>query len=59
MYQDDITGSIEVEKYADTVVLDRSLFTIPITKVGQSGVVQAWLEGVLVFDRTHVATNFP
>ena len=56
LYQEDVTGSIEVGKYADMAVLDRNLFTIPITEVGQSVVVQTWLEGECVFDR---ATNFP
>lgn len=52
LYQEDVTGSIEVGKYADLVVLDRHLFSIPITEVGTVRVLQTWLEGELVFDRT-------
>ena len=38
-------------KYADLVVLDRNLFSISVTEVGESIVLQTWLEGELVFER--------
>lgn len=43
------TGSIEVGKSADIVVLDRNPFEVPITDVGDSKVRQTWFEGKLVY----------
>lgn len=46
----DRTGSIEVGKSADIVVLDRNLFKVAITDVGDSKVRQTWFEGKLVYE---------
>lgn len=46
----DRTGSIEVGKSADIVVLDRNLFQVPITDVGDAKVRQTWFEGKLVHE---------
>ena len=45
------TGSIEVGKLADLVVLDRDLFSIPVTEIGDAEVVLTLLEGETVYDR--------
>lgn len=45
----DRTGSIEVGKSADIVVLDRNLFQVPITDVGDTKVKQTYFEGKLVY----------
>lgn len=44
------TGSIEVGKSADIVVLDRNLFKVAITDVGDAKVRQTWFEGKLVHE---------
>ena len=41
----DRTGSIEVGKSADLAVLDRQLFAIEPTELGQTRVLQTWFEG--------------
>jgi predicted amidohydrolase YtcJ len=50
--QDDKTGSIEVGKYADMIVLDRNLFEIPPTEIGSTRVLLTLLGGAVVFDAT-------
>jgi predicted amidohydrolase YtcJ len=44
------TGSIEVGKSADFVVLDRNLFEVPIEDVGDTQVRSTWFEGKLVYE---------
>ncbi|MEM7111317.1 MAG: amidohydrolase [Chloroflexota bacterium] len=46
-----LTGSIEVGKYADMIVLDRNLFAIPPTEIGTTQVELTVLEGEVVFER--------
>jgi len=47
------SGSIEVGKRADLIVLDRDLFGIPIHEVNQARILQTVLDGVEVYtDRT-------
>ncbi|MCB1464789.1 MAG: amidohydrolase family protein [Nitratireductor sp.] len=42
-------GSIEPGKKADLVVLDRNLFELPATSVGEARVLQTYFEGEQVF----------
>ncbi len=42
-------GSIEVGKYADLVVLDRNLFTIPVADISDTRAVVTLLEGEVVY----------
>lgn len=42
-------GSIEPGKKADLVVLDKNLFALPATSVGEAKVVQTYFEGRQVF----------
>lgn len=48
---DDATGTIEVGKYADLVVLDRDPFAGPADEIGATGVLQTFVEG----ERVHAA----
>jgi predicted amidohydrolase YtcJ len=45
------TGSIEVGKYADLVVLDKNIFEIPVTSIRESKVVLTLLAGKEVYKR--------
>jgi predicted amidohydrolase YtcJ len=45
------TGSIEVGKLADLVVLERNLFEIPVTSIHEVRVLRTLLEGRTVFKR--------
>jgi hypothetical protein len=43
------TGSIEVGKKADLIVLDKNLFEIPVTEIFQVQVLMTLFEGKVVF----------
>ena len=47
---DDVTGSIEVGKYADIAVLDRNLFEIAPIEIPSARVELTFVEGECVFD---------
>lgn len=51
---DDTTGSIEVGKYADLVVLDRNLFDRPSTEIYAARVLITFVEG----ERVYVSDDF-
>lgn len=48
--QEDRTGTLEVGKYADLVVLDRDIFDISINEIGETNVKATLLQGKPVFD---------
>lgn len=48
--QEERTGTLEVGKYADLVVLDRDIFDIPINEIGETNVKATLLQGKPVFD---------
>ena len=48
LQQDDITGSIEVGKYADLVVLDKNIFDIPTSQISSAKVVTTMLQGEVI-----------
>ena len=48
---EDRTGSIEVGKSADFIVLDRNLFEIPVEQISETRVVETWFEGQRVYRR--------
>jgi Amidohydrolase family len=50
LHQDDATGSIEVGKLADLIVLDRNFFTIPAEQIADIKVVQTIVGGRTVYD---------
>ncbi|MGH8828980.1 MAG: amidohydrolase family protein, partial [Jiangellaceae bacterium] len=46
---DAVTGSVEVGKLADLVVLDRNIFAEPASEIAQARVDQTFVEGTCVF----------
>ena len=48
---DDVTGSIEVGKYADLAVVDRDLFAHPVEDIGNAHVDATFVEGAPVYER--------
>jgi predicted amidohydrolase YtcJ len=48
LYQEDLTGSIEVGKWGDMVVLDRNLFDTPPDEISETRVLLTVLEGEVV-----------
>lgn len=50
MHMDRDTGSIEVGKFADLVVLDQNLFEVPTEQISDTKVVQTILGGRVVYD---------
>lgn len=48
--QDDRTGTLEVGKYADLVILDKDIFDIAINEIGETKVKATLLQGKPVFD---------
>ncbi len=49
MRQEDRVGSIEVGKLADLVIVDRNLFDLPLSQIGDAQVVATILEGRVIF----------
>jgi predicted amidohydrolase YtcJ len=49
---DDVTGSIEVGKYADLAVVDRDLFAHPADEIADAQVDATFVEGVAVYERS-------
>lgn len=52
--QEDRTGSIEVGKWADMIVLDQDITQIPTKKIGSTKVLATLLGGEVVFDRQQI-----
>jgi hypothetical protein len=48
---DDVTGSIEVGKYADLAVVDRDLFAHPVEEIANAQVDATFVEGAPVYRR--------
>jgi hypothetical protein len=44
-----MTGSVEVGKYADLIVIDRNLFEIPIQEISDARVLLTLLEGEVMY----------
>jgi predicted amidohydrolase YtcJ len=54
LQHDDMTGTIEVGKYADLVVIDRDIAAIAVDQIGQAAVMATLLQGEVVFDSNRV-----
>ncbi|WP_441249565.1 amidohydrolase [Kitasatospora sp. McL0602] len=50
---DDVTGTVEVGKYADLVVLDRDPFEHPAAEIGLTRVLRTYIDGRAVFTADH------
>ena len=48
MHQENTTGSIQVGKAADLIVLEQNLFDIPIDAIGDVRVLRTMIDGVTV-----------
>jgi predicted amidohydrolase YtcJ len=44
-------GSISTGKYADFVILDRDIMTVPATQILDTRVESTWIGGKKVYDR--------
>lgn len=59
LHDDDRTGSLEVGKRADLIVLDRNLFRIPEGDIRNTKVLLTMLNGRIVYDSGQVVTAQP
>ena len=50
LHQDDMTGTIEVGKFADLVVIDQDITDIPVHQIESATVAATLLQGEVVFD---------
>jgi predicted amidohydrolase YtcJ len=49
MRQEQKTGSIEVGKYGDLIVLDQNMFNVPVNNIGKTKVLLTLLGGKTVY----------
>ena len=49
MHQEEYTGSIEVGKAADLIILEKNLYNIAVDEISEVKVLQTLLEGKTVF----------
>jgi predicted amidohydrolase YtcJ len=52
LHQDDVTGSIEVGKLADLIVLDRNPLTVPAEEIAGTKVLETVVGGDVVYSAT-------
>lgn len=50
-HQERVIGTLEAGKWADFIVVDRDLFKVPASEIGQTAVLQTWLAGRQVYRR--------
>jgi predicted amidohydrolase YtcJ len=51
-HQEQTTGSLEVGKLADFVILDTNIFAVPAVEISQIKVLKTYLDGDLVYERS-------
>jgi predicted amidohydrolase YtcJ len=50
-FSEQLTGSLEVGKRADFIVLDRDIMQVPVEEIPQTLVIETWVDGQRVFTR--------
>jgi predicted amidohydrolase YtcJ len=50
-FSEQLTGSLEVGKRADFIVLDRDIMQVPVEEIPQTLVIETWVDGQRVFSR--------
>ena len=50
LHQDTVTGSIQVGKFADLIVLDQNLFKIPPSQIRNTKVLMTMVGGKVVWE---------
>lgn len=48
-HQENLLGTLEVGKKADFIVIDRDLFSIPVSEIWQTQVIETWVNGNKIF----------
>ncbi|MGO4379188.1 amidohydrolase [Pseudoduganella sp. RAF53_2] len=48
-HQEKAIGSLEQGKWADFIITDKDLFTVPATEIGKIGVLETWVGGQQVY----------
>ena len=56
-FMENETGSLEVEKLADLIILDRDLFALPPEEINKVNVLSTYLEGYEVYNLSQSETN--
>src|SRR5262249_37638495 len=51
MFQENETGSLEVNKFADFIVVDTDPMTSPVAEIKDTKVLQTYVNGKLVYER--------
>ena len=54
LQQADRTGSIEVGKFADLVVLDKNILEIPLAQISKAKVISTLFQGSVIYDPTNL-----
>jgi predicted amidohydrolase YtcJ len=57
LHQDDVTGSLEIGKFADLIVLDRNPLTVPAEEVAITRVIETVVGGDVVYTNIHADRN--
>lgn len=50
-HQEQVLGTLEAGKWADFILIDRDLFTVPASEIWQTEVLETWVAGENVYSR--------